>query len=124
MRRSKTIMIQSAFIALATISMAPTVLAQGGMPDMGRQMAELGGSMHAAAKACGDADDQQLASLKQKQKSMLGQRGMDTKGFDDGYAAGQRKAAIKFASLSQAEKTQACQQIKQQMNAAAKQFGS
>ena len=56
--------------------------------EMNAQLARLGGSMQAAAEACGGYSGEALAEHKQQQKDHLAQAGMDSVSFEKQFIAG------------------------------------
>ncbi|MCF7223606.1 hypothetical protein [Marilutibacter chinensis] len=90
---------------------------QGGPAGMAAQMTKLGGMMHATAKACGDYSDQELAALKQQQKATHLERGLDAASFEQAFAAADAEISRRWGAMSPAERTRACNDIRQQMSA-------
>jgi hypothetical protein len=109
-------------LAFAVTAFSPAALAQGTPADMSKQMARFGGVMHATAKACDDHTEQELAAMKQQQKAMHGQSGLDASTFDQVFADGEREGVQKWQSMSPAQRADACKKIQQQA-AAASQYG-
>ncbi|MGP4844051.1 hypothetical protein ACTXGQ_07960 [Marinobacter sp. 1Y8] len=118
---NKTLTYPLAFAA--AIAFAPAAMAQDAA-GMGQKMGKMSGAMAGVAKVCGDASDQELAESKKKQKAMLAKNGLDMSAFEEAYVEGESEATQKFAALSSAKRTEACEQIKQQMGAAAQQPGN
>ncbi|QDH71600.1 hypothetical protein [Marilutibacter alkalisoli] len=110
-------------LAAVAIAFSPSLHAQGGPGDVGTQVARAVGSLHAMARACGAATDQQLAGLKQKQKAQHGQFGMDPATFDPGFDAGEKEVDQSMRNMSPVQKVEACAEVKQQFEEAARQLG-
>lgn len=91
---------------------------QGGPADMAAQMAKLGGMMHATAKVCGGYSDQELAALKQQQKVAHLERGLDAATFEKAFGDADAEIARRWEAMSPAQRSQACNDIKQQVSAA------
>lgn len=83
-----------------------------GASSMAAQIAELGGGMHAAARACGDYTDEQLRDMKQQQKADALAAGLPASTFETVFQAAYDKARGKLAAATPAQKAQACQQVR------------
>ncbi|KAB8162458.1 hypothetical protein FKV24_018370 [Lysobacter maris] len=92
---------------------------QGGPGGMAAQMAEIGGMMHATAKTCGGYSEQELATMKQQQKAVHLQRGLDAASFEQAFARAETKIAQRWATMSAAQRDQACADIREQIAATA-----
>jgi len=106
--------------AFATVGSA--ALAQQPVDDtrgLVDQLAEFSGAMHATAKACAYASDEQLAQMKRDEMAFHAQSGMDLSGYDKAFSRGHEEARAQWRSLSQVERTAACKELKEQLSAAA-----
>lgn len=108
-------------LALAAAAIPLIALAQqDGPAGMAGQMAKLGGMMHATAKACGDYSEDQLAAMKQQQKATHLERGLDAASFEQAFAEADAEIARRWATMSAAQRTQACDDIRRQATTSSK----
>lgn len=85
---------------------------QGGPGGMAAEMAKLGGMMHATAKACGDYSEEELATMKQQQKAVHLERGLDEAAFEQAFAEADAEIARRWQTMSAAQRTQACSEVR------------
>jgi hypothetical protein len=86
------------------------------MSDMRLQMAKVGGQAQAAAKACGDYSDAELAKLKQQQRNALTAEGsgFSAEAFDKAFAEGERETTKNLNTMSKSEQAEMCKKLQQQ----------
>ncbi|WP_312224601.1 hypothetical protein [Stutzerimonas nitrititolerans] len=85
--------------------------------EMNAQLARLGGSMQAAAEACGGYSSEALAEHKQQQKDHLAQAGMDSVSFEKQFIAGAHELSTRFRSMPDAERQASCEEFRQHLSA-------
>lgn len=120
MLRNKKLLITTLASVLATscFSTFSHAEAPANMPfDMTGQLATMSGSMHATAIVCQGYSEKQLIELKQQQQELLEQRGMTKADFEKVYSAAKQKTEEKWKTLTEAEQKQACEKIKQHVEA-------
>lgn len=109
---------RSLTFAAAGLLLSLPLHAQGpSAPEVNAQLARLGGSMQAAAEACGGYSGKALAEHKKQQKDHLTQAGMDTVSFEKEFMAGAHELAARFRDMSEAERQASCDKFKQHLGA-------
>ena len=92
--------------------------AQDEPASMWAQMVKLGGMMHATAQVCGGYSDEQLEELKQQQKANTLERGVSAAEFEKVFTEAETMVGQRWESMSPAQQSKACADIKQQMSTA------
>lgn len=104
-------------LAAACLSLSLPLHAQGpSASEVNAQLARLGGSMQAAAEACGGYTSEALAEHKRQQKDHLAQAGMDTVSFEKQYLAGAHELTMRFRNMPEAERQASCDEFKQHLS--------
>ncbi|MFC6635577.1 hypothetical protein [Microbulbifer taiwanensis] len=121
--KSQTSIRRALGLAIATLAFSQFTIAQADpaqlvMPDVAGQLGKFSGTLHAIASACGHYSNEQLAEMKEQQRKQLQDSGMDISGFDKTFASSEREMAEKWKAMSEAEQSETCEKVKQQMSTA------
>lgn len=81
------------------------------VPDIGAQLAKLGGVTHALGAKCGHYTDAELDQLKKQQRAQHQATGLDMESFDATFDQAYREAEARWAGASEAERRDTCARI-------------
>ncbi|AZW29404.1 putative lipoprotein [Bordetella bronchiseptica GA96-01] len=101
---------KTALAAGAALGLAGACAAQGAKTHLA--MAEMGGTMHAAAQACGDYKPAELSDMKARQQQAMAGMGVSAEQFETAFAAGLEKGRQQIAGASAQQKQQMCEQLR------------
>ncbi|GAB3338999.1 hypothetical protein [Marilutibacter aestuarii] len=76
-------------------------------------MAKLGGSMQAAAEACGQGSKTELDAARRQQKEMFVRQGGSEAAFDAAFEQAYASARAKFEATTDSERQAACSELSQ-----------
>lgn len=80
-------------------------------PDIGSQLAKLGGTTHALGAKCGHYSDAELEHLRKQQRAQHQATGMDMTSFDADFEQAYRDAEVRWADASESERRDTCARI-------------
>jgi len=80
-------------------------------PDIGAQLAKLGGTTHALGAKCGHYSDAELEQLKKQQRAQHQAAGLDMTSFDADFEQAYRDAEARWADASESERSDTCARI-------------
>lgn len=98
-------------IALIALALPASAQADDVMRDNMKQIARMGGGMHALAEACQHYKAGDLARMKQEQKRESIAAGLGAAEFDTLFQAGYTDARTKLSRGTPAQKEKACAQV-------------
>lgn len=98
-------------LAMIALALPASVSADDVVQDNIKQIAKMGGGMHALAEACQHYKASELVRMKQEQKQESIAAGVSAAEFETLFQAGYNDARTKLSRGTPAQKKQACAQV-------------
>ena len=104
-------------LVLASLALSATAHAQTNTQDIGPLMAKMHGGLEEVARQCNLHSAAELVTMKaDNQRNLAASNHLSAAQFERHHAEGAAEVKARFAPLTPAQKTQACDQAKQYQN--------